>query len=57
MIQYPWFDVHYTMLLPNNLLDTTMTAPWVLIIFMIIIHEFTTVMQAGSVKSLSVSAM
>ena len=68
MIQYPWFVVHYTMLLPDNLLDTTMTALRVLIIFMIIIHElmsdqqksrpymYTTV-HAVSVKSLSVSAM
>ena len=39
MIQYLWFVVHYTMLLPDNLLDTTMTALRGLIIFMIIIHE------------------
>ena len=39
MIQYSWFVVHYSMLLPDNLLDTTMTALRILIIFMTIIHE------------------
>ena len=39
MIQHPWFVVHYTLLLPDNLLDTTMTALRVLITFVIIIHE------------------
>ena len=37
-----WFVVHYTMLLPHNLLDTTMTALRVLIIFLITIHELMT---------------
>ena len=60
--------MHYTMLLPDNLLHTTMTAARVLIIFMTIIPElisdqrkrrpymYTTV-HAVSVKSMSVSAM
>ena len=52
MIQYSWFVVHYTMLLPDNLLETAMTALLpdnlletamtalrVLIIFTINIHE------------------
>ena len=39
MIQYSWFVVHYTTLLPDNVLDTTMTILRVLIIFMIIIHD------------------
>ena len=66
MIQYSWFVVHYTVLLPGNLLDTAMKALRVLIILMIIIHElmsdqqksrpYTTV-QAVSVKSLCRSAM
>ena len=37
-ILYSRFVVHYTMLLPDNLLDTTMAALRVLFIFMIIIH-------------------
>ena len=39
MIHYPWFVVQYTMLLPDNVLDTEMTALRLLIIFMITIHE------------------
>ena len=68
MIQYSWIAVHYTILLPDNLLDTRMTALRALIIFMTIIHElmsdqhkcrpytYTTV-HAVSVKSLSVSGV
>ena len=61
MIQYSWFDVRYTILLPDNLLDTTMTALLpdnlldttmtalrVLIIFMITIHELISDQQKSS---------
>ena len=68
MTQYLWFVVHYTMVLPDNLLDTTMTALRLIIIFMIIIHEIMSDQRKGrpymntavhevSVKSLPVSAM
>ena len=42
MIKYSWMVVYYTMLLPDNLLDTTMTALRVPVISMIIIHELMT---------------
>ena len=68
MIQCSWFVVYYSMLWPDNLLDTTMTAIRLLIIFMRIIHELMrdqqkrrphmhTAVHAVSVKSQLVSAM
>ena len=68
MIRYSCFVLHYIMLLPDNFLDTTMTALRVLVIFMVIIHKFMsdqhksrpytyTTVHAVSVKSLSMSVV
>ena len=68
IIQDSWFVLHYTILLPDSLLYTTMTAVRVLIIFMIIIHVrysdqqkrrsyMCATVHPVSVKSLSVSVI
>ena len=63
MIQYSWFVVHYAMLLPDNLLDTTTAALRALIIFILIIHELVSNQQKSrphmytTVHAVSVKAL